>query len=123
MKARCFNKNDRGYKNYGARGITVCERWVNSFSNFLEDMGLAPSANYSIDRIDVNGNYEPSNCRWATWKEQAANRRNNIYIDFETRSLLFQRFGSSAIYQRSLWRMKHKGMGIADAVFQPAFTK
>jgi hypothetical protein len=123
MKSRCLNKNNRGYKNYGARGIKVCERWVESFSNFFEDMGLAPSPNHSIDRIDVNGNYEPSNCKWATWKEQASNRRNNIYIDFETRSLLFQRFGPSAIYQRSLWRIKNKGMGIADAVFQPAFIR
>jgi hypothetical protein len=78
MKRRCYNKNVKDYPNYGGRGIIVCDRWLNSFENFISDMGKKPSAEYSIDRIDVNGNYEPSNCRWATPKEQRLNQRKTL---------------------------------------------
>lgn len=74
MLARCRNPNNHKFKDYGGRGIKVCERWL-VFENYLSDMGLRPSPVHSIDRIDVDGDYEPSNCRWATPKEQAANKR------------------------------------------------
>jgi hypothetical protein len=74
MKSRCYNQNVAAYPGYGGRGITVCARWLESFSNFLSDMGKAPAGS-SLERLDVNGNYEPSNCKWGTAREQMRNTR------------------------------------------------
>ena len=74
MRKRCSSKSYVYYSHYGGRGIKVCDRWATSFPNFLEDMGKKPSPNHSLDRIDNDGNYEPSNCRWATKQEQSRNQ-------------------------------------------------
>lgn len=89
IKSRCYNERVPEYKHYGGRGISMCDRWRESFENFLADMGERPTPGHSIDRRDVNGNYEPVNCRWATDIEQQNNRRNNrkITIAGETKNM------------------------------------
>lgn len=95
MRDRCGNSNRDDYNTYGGRGIIVCDRWKDYFENFRDDMYKSyldhcekyGEKNTSIDRIDVNGNYEPSNCRWATNKEQNRNRRNNKIIKFNGRNI------------------------------------
>jgi hypothetical protein len=86
MRQRCLNPKKRLYHNYGGRGITVCERW-NSFANFASDMGPCPPG-HTLDRIDNDGPYEPSNCRWATRSQQQRNRRNVRPLTFQGRTML-----------------------------------
>lgn len=81
IKRRCYNPSVKCFKHYGGRGIIMCDRWKESFENFLEDMGERPSDSHSVDRINVNGNYCKENCRWATQKEQVANRRKYILLN------------------------------------------
>lgn len=88
MKQRCNDPNHKSFAHYGGRGISVCARW-SDFSNFLADMGPRPSPQHSVDRKDVNGNYSPENCMWATRSQQARNRRDqvNVLIDGSSVSL------------------------------------
>jgi len=83
MKKRCLNKKHKKYFDYGGRGIKVFEPWLKSFSSFLADLGERPSLSHSLERIDNNGNYEPSNCIWATKKDQCRNQRTNVLIEYK----------------------------------------
>lgn len=81
MKSRCNNPNDYSYHRYGGRGVRVCYRWSKSFFNFLEDMGKRPGKGFQLDRIDNDGNYEPSNCRWVLQRSNFLNKGDNIKKD------------------------------------------
>lgn len=90
MMQRCSKENCWAFKYYGGRGIKVCNRW-HDYKNFLHDMGSAPD-NGSIDRINVDGNYEPDNCRWITMKQQNNNRRSCIYVEYDGHRLSLKAF-------------------------------
>jgi hypothetical protein len=88
IKRRCYNENAIDYKYYGAKGVIVCERWLNSFPNFLEDMKRKPTPNHSLDRYpNRKGNYEPGNVRWATKIEQMRNMDRNTILTFQGKSM------------------------------------
>lgn len=92
MKNRCTCETSPDYELYGKRGITVCERWMESFENFIEDMGERP-AGMSLDRIDSNGNYEKSNCRWVTTIAQSRNKRNSVFVEYRGEKMTLAEFG------------------------------
>ncbi len=81
MITRCKNTRTKSYQNYGGRGVRVCDKWENSFEAFLSDVGAKPGPEYTLDRIDVNGDYCPENCKWATRKEQNRNKRTTLRDD------------------------------------------
>lgn len=87
MKARCYKPYSSRYSHYGGRGIKVCERWLGDcgFEHFIEDMGCRPSTRHTIDRINLDGDYSPKNCRWATYTEQNRNRTNTLFVVFDNK--------------------------------------
>lgn len=100
MKARCYNPKNNRYNSYGGRGIKVCDRWINSFINFFEDLGPRPTIFHSLDRIDVNGMYEPGNCKWSTFEEQMANKRPQKGIE-RIEVNIGDRFGKLVVESRA----------------------
>jgi len=115
MKERCNNEKGRFYYNYGGRGIKVCERWLESYQNFLEDMGRRPSLAYSLDRIDNEGNYEPSNCRWATKKQQGNNTRDTVFVTMNGKTKSLTEWAEElGINRRTLYDRRRKGLTGTD---------
>lgn len=105
MIQRCTNENHKSYKNYGAKGVTVCSEWSNSFENFLTDMGKIPTNNHTIDRINNTQGYSKDNCRWATYTEQAYNRKNNVFIEIESKKMTIPEVSREYnIPERTLYR-------------------
>lgn len=116
MLSRCRNPKMTEYANYGGRGIVVCSRW-HQFVAFLADMGTRPSSDYSLDRIDVNGHYEPGNCRWATRQQQANNTRTNRIVTFNgCLYTLAQLSRLTGVAQYSLTRRLNAGLTVEQAV-------
>lgn len=121
MRRRCTNPMDTSFQRYGARGITVCERWRESFSNFFADMGPRPTTKHSIDRIDNDGPYAPENCRWATPTEQARNRRDNVRVTFDGREMTMAEWASAQGINRGTLRDRLRdGWSVEDALTKPA---
>lgn len=121
MISRCENPNSHKYKDYGARGISVCSEWHNfwNFVSWSDSVGGRPTG-YSIDRIDVNGNYEPSNCRWANSKTQSLNRRNNRIITYNNISKPLHEWALSLnISDQSLAKRLDKGWSLEKALTLP----
>lgn len=112
MLNRCYNPSTERYSTYGGRGIEVCQRWRYSFSNFYEDMGLRPTANHSIDRINNNGNYEPLNCKWSVPKEQSLNRRTTILVSGHSLRECCRILGVN--YKYTHWKVKCGKISLSD---------
>lgn len=109
MLTRCYNKNAKSYRLYGGRGISICPRWRESFENFLSDMGQRPSKKHSIDRIDNDGNYEPSNCRWATAIEQARNKRTAVRVPSAEGVTIAEMAEKAGVTPSAMWLRVKKG--------------
>jgi hypothetical protein len=119
MVQRCTNPNNKGYLKYGGRGIGVCDRW-REYENFLADMGRRPSDSHSLDRINNDKGYEPSNCRWATLIEQANNTRTNKHLTFRGRTQTVADWAREiGIKQNTLVGRIRKGWSVEKALTAP----
>lgn len=120
IKYRCYKKGSQSYHKYGARGIIVCDRWLNSFENFIKDMGPRPSNKHSIERLDNNGNYEPTNCKWATTKEQQNNTSRSRRIEYNgVIKTLSQWGGVYGMQAQVIGKRLDKGWSVEKALTTP----
>lgn len=120
MKKRCYNESDQAYPNYGGRGIRVYDRWLESFENFLADMGTRPSKRHSLERRNNNGNYEPSNVYWATRRQQNRNKRNNRLITHNGLTLTLSEWAEQIGISPGTLKMRLRmGWSIERALTQP----
>ena len=124
MRTRCLCSTNPGYKNYGGRGIAICKRW-DSFAAFLADMGQRPSQKHQIDRINNNGHYEPSNCRWVTQQTQARNRRSNLVFTHNGETLCLVEWASRVgiHYRTLLTRVTDLGWPFDEAIHTPPLPR
>lgn len=115
-KQRCFNPRDAKFPNYGGRGISMCERWRADFREFLADMGECPPGR-TLDRINVHGNYEPGNCRWATSHEQARTRTDNVLVEHDGQVMVLKDFAAlvGVNYKALHSRVRYRGERPQDA--------
>jgi hypothetical protein len=117
MMRRCYNQNDHAYSEYGGRGIVVCDRW-HQYENFLSDMGRRLSPRHTIERVDNNKGYEPTNCCWATYTVQARNRRDNRFVTYQGITLCLaewaERFGIP--YKLLHQRLQRDGRSFEEAI-------
>ena len=113
MKARCINPNTESYKYYGARGITVCDSWIDSYETFLADMGRCPKG-MTINRLNNFKDYSPSNCKWSTWKEQQCNRRNNIWIEIDGKKMVKSNWIDKLGISRGMWKYWKNKLGLTE---------
>lgn len=118
MKQRCYNANNPNYPQYGGRGIRVCERWLDDCATFLRDMGHRPPR-FTLDRIEVNGDYTPTNCRWASRRVQSNNRRNNIRVTFDGANMTVSEVANltGLDYAALLRRTTKEGQTADEAVY------
>jgi hypothetical protein len=125
IKARCLNPNVADYRNYGGRGIRVCDEWLHDFMAFYRHVGARPSPKYSVDRYpDLNGDYKPGNVRWATRKEQQNNRRDNHPLTYNGRTENLQRWAEiTGIGATVLLRRIQRGWTAEDVITKPAMTR
>lgn len=121
MIARCYDPKNKYYHNYGGRGITVCERWKNSFANFYEDMGECPSKDHSLDRLDNDGTYCKENCKWSTRQEQGRNKRDNHLVTYKGETLTITEIAEKyGIDKRNLYsRINKLGWSINKTIETP----
>lgn len=119
MIQRCTNPNDKHWKDYGQRGITVCEEWSMSFDAFIRDMGDKPSPEHSLDRIDANSGYCKSNCRWADRKTQSQNRRSVIWIEHDGQRMCAADWAlATGMKRQTILSRFHRGLS-TDEIFAP----
>lgn len=119
MHQRCLNPEKDNYASYGGAGISICERWINSFDNFIDDMGFRPKGT-TLDRIDSAGNYEPSNCKWSTYSEQTINTNRTFWVDDNGKKICLNYFAKKyGIPSTTIKYRIEKGESIEQAKRKP----
>ena len=124
MKERCYDETYHSYHRYGGRGIRVCDRWLESFQAFIDDVGFPPFEKAQLDRIDNDGNYEPNNCRWITEAEQHNNTSRNINITYNGETKTLKQWSESIGINYDTLKKRYKmGWSVEDMLTKPVKRK
>ena len=119
MLVRCYTKHHPTYKNYGKRGITVCQKWHN-FESFYSDMGVRPTSRHCLERVNNNAGYSPDNCVWATYKNQQNNKRNNLNITYKSKTMTVAEWENwLGVRKNFLWKRLNRGWSVEAAITTP----